>query len=451
MTTSRTRRPFVGTVAAAALVTTVALTLAGCAPGSSGTATTSGGGNASTTLTSKKVVLTIADETGFPLSTDLGKEFTKEHPNVTFKYNLDSYANLTANTPKQLASTSTPDIVRLPIIGDTVKDGLLANLDPYAKAYGWDKWSPGQLAGLRVAKDGSRGTGSLYQLGFGYSVTGIYMNEALAAKLGIASAPTTVADFEKDLATAKAGGVMPIMTGAQDGVVNFVIQSVAYQFVDKAKLLDWEFTKAGASFDIPGMAEGADKVAKWAAAGYFPKDLLATTYADQVTRFGKGEGLFTFNGSWAAADYASKMGVDKVSFFLFPGQEATSPKVAAGTGNTFSISARSKNIDTAAYFFNWVQTNKKARQIAADVTSSPSGGDAAQAQPKAGNKLIQSVFDAYRVVAKDDGQVDFLSNTTAGIYAGSLIPESQLLVSGKVTGKEFVDHVEAFYKNEIAG
>jgi raffinose/stachyose/melibiose transport system substrate-binding protein len=448
------RRSGHGPVALLALAATAALALAGCAPGtsSSTTASASPSGGVGTELTTDTIVLTIADETGFPLSTNLGDAFTKEYPNVTFKYNLDTYANLTANTPKQLASDATPDIVRLPIIGDTVKDGLLLNLDPYAAAYGWDKWSQGELAPLRVEADGkTRGSGPLYQLGFGYSVTGVYQNNTLAKQLGITAFPETIAEFEEQCAIAKAAGITPIMTSGSDGVINFVIQAVIYEYVDQEQMLTWQFNKPGGTFDMPGAAEAAQKVADWAKAGWFAEDVLALTYADQVTRFEAGDGLFTFNGSWAAADYATKMGAENASFFLFPPKEKGGAHVAAGTGNTFSVSANSKNKDAAVFFMNWVQTSDVARQIIADTTSSPSGGDPAQAQPKAGNVLIQQVFDAYGQLAAENGSVDFISNTTAGVYAGSLIPESQLLLAGKVTGAEFTANVQAFYLNEISG
>ena len=54
-------------------------------------------------------------------------------------------------------------------------------------------------------------------------------------------------------------------------------------------------------------------------------------------------------------------------------------------------------------------------------------------------------------IGAENGQVDFMANTTAGIYAGSIIPESQLLVTSQITGKEFVERVQAFYENEIGG
>jgi multiple sugar transport system substrate-binding protein/raffinose/stachyose/melibiose transport system substrate-binding protein len=72
----------------------------------------------STTLTKKPITLTIADETGFPLTDKLAAEFTKQYPNVKFKINRDSFANLTANAPRLMASNSAPDLIRLPTIGD---------------------------------------------------------------------------------------------------------------------------------------------------------------------------------------------------------------------------------------------------------------------------------------------------------------------------------------------
>lgn len=47
---------------------------------------------------------------------------------MKFKINRDSFANLTANSPRLLASNNAPDLIRLPTIGDTVKNKLLLNL-----------------------------------------------------------------------------------------------------------------------------------------------------------------------------------------------------------------------------------------------------------------------------------------------------------------------------------
>ncbi|GHF19121.1 ABC transporter substrate-binding protein [Pseudolysinimonas yzui] len=436
-------------VAAAALIAVAGLTLAGCAPG--GTAGPTESVDVSTELTDEEVVLTIADETGFPVTDELAAAFTEQHPNVTFEITRDTFQNLTANAPRLLASDNPPDLIRLPTIGDTVKDGLLANLDPYFDAYGWDAWPASQLAPLRMTDDGVRGSGSLYQLGLGYSVTGIFMNLALADELGIDAPPETMAEFEEQMQIAKDAGVLPIMAGDSDGVVNFVVQAAMNQFVDKDEFMSWMFNEPGASYDQPGTVEGAELVREWADAGYFPSDINAIDYFTFVTRFSEGEGLFTFNGNWAAAGYQEALG-DDVTFFLVPPVEEGGDHVAMGAANSFSVAAGSDNLNEIVYFLNWIHTDPVARQIIVDVTGASPGGDPSLPLPDVEpGSLIEKALEMSATIGAENGQVDFMANTTAGIYAGSIIPESQLLVTGQITGQEFVERVQAFYEQEIGG
>lgn len=442
------RRAAALAVASTAAVTVLALS--GCAPGASApTATTPT--DVSTELTSEDVTLTIADETGFPVTDKLTAEFTKQHPNVTFEITRDTFQNLTANAPKLLASNEPPDLIRLPTIGDTVKDGLIANLDPYFDAYGWDAWPASQLAPLRMSEDGVRGSGSLYQLGLGYSITGIFMNTALAEQLGIEEPPQTLAELEEDLALAKEAGIVPIVAGDKDGVVNFVVQAAMNQYADKDEFLSWMFNEPGATYATEGNIEGAELVEKWAKAGYFEEDINAVDYFTFVTRFSEGGGLFTFNGNWEAANYQKALGSD-VSFSLVPPAEEGGDHVAMGAANSFSVAAKSDNLDEIVYFLDWIHTDPAARQIIVDVTGASPGGDPALEQPTVeSGSLIEQALAMAAQIGEEDGQVDFMANTTAGIYSGSIIPESQLLVTGKITGEEFVQRVQAFYESEIGG
>jgi multiple sugar transport system substrate-binding protein/raffinose/stachyose/melibiose transport system substrate-binding protein len=221
------------------------------------------------------------------------------------------------------------------------------------------------------------------------------------------------------------------------------------QYADKEKFLDWMFNKPGATYNTPGNVKGAELIRKWADAGYFPSDINAVDYFTFVSRFQDGGGVFTFNGNWEAANYAKKLGKD-VTFFLVPPTEKGGDHVAMGAANSFSVAAKSKHLNEIAYFLNWVHTNDKARQIVVDVTGAAPGGDPAQAQPKVEKgSITEQVLASAAQIAKEDGQVDFMANTTAGIYAGAIIPESQLLVTSKISGQEFVDKVQAFYEQEV--
>ena len=46
----------------------------------------------------------------------------------------------------------------------------------------------------------------------------------------------------------------------------------------------------------PGLA--ATHLEQWIKNGYFPPDINAIEYTDANARFGKGEGVFIFNGDW---------------------------------------------------------------------------------------------------------------------------------------------------------
>lgn len=426
------------------------LGLAGCAPGAAAPEE-SDGVDVSTELTDEEVVLTIADETGFPVTDALTEEFTRQYPNVTFEITRDTFQNLTANAPRLLAGENPPDLIRLPTIGDTVKDGLLANLDPYYDAYGWDAWPASQLSPLRMTEEGVRGSGSLYQLGLGYSVTGVYMNLALAESLGIEEPPATIAEMEEMMEAAKAAGILPIMAGDSDGVVNFVVQALMNQYADQDEFLSWMFNEPGATYATEGNIQGAEKVREWADAGYFPSDINAIDYFTFVTRFSEGEGLFTFNGNWAAAGYQEALG-DDVTFFLAPPVNEGDRFIAMGAANSFSVAAGSDNLNEIVFFLNWIHTNPEARQIIVDITGASPGGDPSLPLPEvAPGSLIEKALEMSAQIGADNGQVDFMANTTAGIYAGSIIPESQLLVTSQITGQEFVERVQAFYEQEIGG
>jgi len=403
----------------------------------------------STKLTKKAITLTIADETGFPLTDKLAEEFSKQYPNVKFKINRDSFANLTANSPRLLASNNAPDLIRLPTIGDTVKNKLLLNLDPYFKAYGWDKWSAAQLSGLRVNSQNVRGSGSLYQLGLGYSITGVFMNLNHAKTLGITAPPQTLAEFEADLALAKAANIIPIMAGDKDGVVNFDVQALINVYGDRQKLSDWIYNVPGATYNTPGAMKGADKIREWADKGYFPSDINAIDYFTFITRFASGEGLFAFNGNWEAANVQKNLGAN-AKFFLFPPVNKGGKHVAMGAANSFSVPTKSKNKDEIVFFLNWIHTNAKARQITLDITGATPGGDPKTALPTvAPGSLIEDGLKMAAQLSKDNGYIDFMANATAGIYANAIIPQSQLLVGSKITGKEFVTLVQESYAKEL--
>ncbi|WDZ83939.1 ABC transporter substrate-binding protein [Micromonospora cathayae] len=431
----------------------VAVAITACSsPGADQAPTGERSGSVSTELGTEPIKLEMYAETGFPLAKALADEFTKQHPNVTFNVREDQFTVIVENAPRVLASDNAPDIIRLPTMVDLVKDGLLANLDPYFTAYGWDRFPASQLVQLRVGEGGRpRGTGSLYGMGLGYSVTGVFYNKDLAARVGMTQPPATIAEFEDLLARAKTAGVQPIMQFNKNTAgINFPHQALQNQFGDPAPIADWIFQKPGATFDTPAALKATETIQKWARAGYFPADANAIDYTAMMGEFQKGNGLFMFNGDWESGNLDKSM-AGKVGFFLFPGETAGARHVAMSAPNTFGIGAKAKNPDAAAFFLNWVHTNDKARQISVTVGGSHPGGPSDLAVPAvAEGSLLAQTLAASQQLGAENGAVDFTANATGGIFAAAITPEMQKLVAGQQTPQGYVKAVQAEYEKELS-
>ena len=398
------------------------------------------------------VALNSYFETGFPLPTELSKEFTKQFPNVTFSIKEDMFATLMENSPRVLSGDNPPDLIRLPSISDLVKDGLLKNLDDYAKAFGWDKYPPAQLAQNRVADGGSpRGEGSLYAMGLNYSMTGIFYNKALAAKVGMSKPPETVAELEDLMAKAKAAGVAPIIIWNKPVVgLTFPLQNLMGSFGDPGAVNDWIFQHKGATIDTPANLTASQHLEQWIKAGYFQDDINSVDYATAMSRFIGGQGLFLFNGDWESGNLDKQM-TNNAGFFLMPPGTAGGKHAAMSAPLTYGIGANAKHADCAAFFLNWVATNPEARKIDVAVGGSNPGGPVDLPLPAVTpGSVTEQTLNAGTIIAKDNGAMDFIANATGAIYAEAWTPELQKMVGGRQTAAPMLKDVQAEYVKELS-
>jgi raffinose/stachyose/melibiose transport system substrate-binding protein len=399
------------------------------------------------------VVLNAYFETGFDLPFKLSDEFTKQYPNVTWKISQDQFSNLMTATPRLLSSDNPPDLIRLPTMVSLVKDGLLKNLDDYVTAFGWDKFPPAQLVQNRVAADGTRGSGSLYAFGLNYSLTGVFYNKQLATQIGMTQPPATVDEFEGLLAKAKTAGLQPIMAWnatASGGGLAFPLQNLMAAYGPTQPINDWIFDKPGSTIDTPTNLTAAQHLEQWIKDGYFPKDANAIEYTDANARFGKGEGVFMFNGDWQNASYDKDL-PGNVGFFVFPSSTAGGSVAAMSAPLTYGIAAKAKNADCAAFFLNWVATNATARQIDVAVGGSNPGGPTDLPVPQgAAGSVTNETLAAGLEVAKSNGAMDFIANATGSIFAQGWTPELQKMVGGKQDAAGLLKAVQAEYEKELA-
>ncbi|SDJ24919.1 ABC transporter substrate-binding protein [Nonomuraea jiangxiensis] len=443
--------------AGAALVIAMGTLAAACAaPGSNSSQPTAAGTSsqsAAPTCGTAPITMSGYFETGFPLAKDLTTEFSKQHPNVTWNIREDQFAVITQNAPRVLADNP-PDLMRLPQVSELVKDNLLKNLDGYAQSFGWDKWPASQLEQLRLGPGGRpRGEGSLYALGLNMSMTGLFYNKKLAARIGMTTPPTTLAELDQALAKAKNAGLTPIVqfNGGATGGLAFPLQNLMASYGPAAPINDWIFQKPGATIDTPSNLQAAQHLEKWIKAGYFQKDVNAVDYATMMSRFIDGQGLFMFNGDWESGNLDKQM-PGNAGFSLMPPAQQGGKLAAMSAPLAFGIAANAKNADCAAFFLNWVATDKQARTIGVDVGGSRPMGPADAYMPEvAADKVTAGTLAAGADIAKNNGAMDFIANATGAIYAKSWTPNLQKLVAGEQTPQGLLKTVQADYAGQLAG
>ena len=398
---------------------------------------------------SEPVTIRILMQSGggpFDLLQNLGDEFSRQFPNVTFEYQRDSFDNLLINGPRLLASDDPPDLVLMPQIVDPAAEGLVLNLDPYFEEFGWHDWSPSQLAQNRVNDQGGRGSGPLYGVGAGYSITGVFYNKEHAAQVGMDAPPASLDELESLMAAAKDNGILPVIS--QSPAI-FPYQAIHNQYVDPADIAGFIFLAPGATIDTPEAIAAAERFERWANEGYLNEDINSLDYASMMARFMDGEGLFMFNGSWEGANLDANMS-GNVGFFLVPPLEADDPPVATGASGTVVVAAEAAHPDVAAFFLDWVHTNPAARQEISDTTGMAPGGSPTLPLPESEPGSIVGLLQEQAAFLASDGvTVDFLANATSGFFSNTLTPEVQRLAGGQTDPESFTRALQEGYEASI--
>lgn len=404
----------------AAVLTGLAATA--CSPGGSGgsannhpTSVSTGAGTARATIT----VATTPESGAFVKA--VIPAFEAKNPNITVKYQDTNYDDYDKSINLALASDQSPDIALLNAVGTTVKDKLVLDLSAYAKAYGWNSVYPSsELAQWQTADGTTLGSGPLYAAPAGFSIVGVYYDKKLAAKDGITAPPATLAEFEADLAKAKAAGDVPIQLGNKQGHASFALQLLGQGADGAGPAGKWVFGQPGSSFDTAGNRAAATTLVTWNKDGYFPAGSAGTDLQGAVDAFGKGQGVFFVDGNWDAAKIDTALGAD-AGFFPFPGANTT----AIGTSVAYAISTKSKHPDAAAAFLDFLHSPEAQTQEFAEGFMPAGGGSVAGA-----SGVKADVVAAWGKVNAANGLVGFNNNATSTMN-DTLTAQTQELLGGK--------------------
>ena len=436
-------------VATAAVASAVALTACGAPGASSGAAPSAAApSSVSTQAPTSPVTITLYDGQGLKGIDDaLIAAFTKKYPTITVEPTYDPDNVTTQNQPRQLAAATPPDLIRVISVSSGVKNNLLTDLDPYAKAYGWDQLPASQLAQFR-ADNGVAGSGALYAKPTGFTMTGLYYDKANAAKIGMTAPPASVEELTTLMGKAKAAGLVPMVVHNKEGGGAFPVQLLLNSMLGPDKVAAWVFNAPGATLDTPEAVKAAQQVADWNKAGYFPEGVNGLDANGADALFASGKAVFFPWGNWDAANLDKTL-PGKVGFIPMPPATAGGQLGAMSDAATaFGIPAKAKNKDAAALFLNFLSSDE-ARQIAVDNGFMPSGTDDQAAPSIPAGSVKNDVVAAFTQVSAAGGQTPFVQNATAGISNQAWTPETQLLLGGKSDPQKYVANIQAKYDSEL--
>lgn len=434
----------VSTLASAALV-------AACAPGSSNTAATStesSAGPVNTAAPTAPVSLKLYDGQGLKAIDDaLIAAFHTKNPNITITPTYDPDNVTTQNQPRQLASQTPPDLIRVISVAAGVKNNQLTNLDSYATAFGWDKLPASQLSQFRADK-GVVGSGSLYAKPSGFTMTGLYYNKKLAEQIGVTAAPKSLDELTALFTKAKSAGLIALATNGKEGGAVFPFQLMINSTMGPKKVADWVFDVPGATIDTPEAVAAATTLQNWNKEGYLPPEVNSVDGPGALGIFQQGKAVFFASGNWDATSLDKTM-AGNVGFWSMPPVTAGGQIAAMSDASTaFGIPAKSTNKDAAAQFLNFLSSDE-ARQIAADNGFMPTGTADQKAPTIKDGSVLTDVTKEFTAVSAAGGQVPFVQNATSGIYNLAWLPETQLLLAGKSTPQQYVTNVQAKYTDQV--
>lgn len=381
----------------------------------------------------------------------LNKKFQEKYPNITIKRVSKSYDDLTTTLALALSGKDGPDVAQTDnarsMMGKFVSAKQLVSLEPWSKAYGWEKnYSKDILGYARYSANGKDfGTGNLYGLPQVGESVGIYYAPSELKKYGL-EPPKTWEDFNKALKTIKDKGGTPLMLGNVEqwpGIHVWGVVEGASEKADTIRTLG--FGNKGASWKTEGNKKAAETLANWAKSGYFNEGYNGLDYDSVWQSFSKKEGVFLIAGSWLAPDLKAAM-KDDVKFILPPKSENMDKiQTTGGTGLPFTISTKAKDKNVAAAYIDFI-TNQDAMKVLSETGNVPINNTASYLGDK--TDITADVLKAFEELTTKGNVLPYM-NYASPTMDKDLGAALQSLLASETTPEKFIETMDAHYNKAI--
>ncbi len=365
----------------------------------------------------------------------------KVNPNFTWEYEYIPSEDLITRIRTLADSNDLPDIFAYESgkpIAELIKGDKIVDIGAeLARTGSTDFVTPAATSLLETLSD----TDTIYDLPLGLNVEGFWYNKALFEQAGV-EVPATMDEFEAVLKTLYDAGIQPLAAAGASGetweatrIVNAItVRTVGNDAMKKAA--DGE-----ARYTDPGYAAAAQKVADWAAAGYFGEDVNTVTTNAAGHMLMNGHAAIFYNGSWFAGSLNSednKAGKDGIGFFNIPVADPSISDIDSYSMNCGTVLCFDKAgyDDGAAWFMKYFVEH--IGDAAMETEGTVKGYTySAQADNMSGyTKLVldeigkaQSAFTWYEAMMDTEVSKTALENV-------------QLLLTGGMTGEEYMTSIQ---------
>ena len=367
-------------------------------------------------------------------------ELTKAYTKVKFSTSYAPTDQVQTSVRTQLGAGNAPDIhVVYPGNGSAMsmaqiaKANLLADLSDQA----WTKNIPDNF------KNAFQTDGKTYIYSAGSSVIGAIYNKKVFTDAGVTDLPTTWTEFLAVCEKIKQAGKVPIALGAQ---TPWITQLITYALVPstvyaKNPDFDKEMASGKASFADSGWADAFEMYLDLQKRGYFNDNPNGTTFEQATSMVATGEAGMAIQVSAVLPDFRkAATNADDLSMFPVPGADtADGVWIPAGVVVGLGVSARSKNLDAAKAFIEFLGEQKNINAWAEAVACVPLVQDS--------SSKIDPVLESFLPYLKDDKAVPFMDQAwpNAEVQPAHFAVVQELL-GGKTTIPEALKKLDDTYR-----
>lgn len=370
-------------------------------------------------------------------------KFHDENPTIVIDRTTKTLDDLKLVLKMAVESGTGPDIMQVnqgeADMGVFVKAGLLVDLTATAKVKKWNSIFSDSALKLMGYKGKTYGVSSTAE------IVGFFYNKGIFEKLGL-KIPQTFSELQATLDKVKKAGYTPINFGNLDGWTGIHEWSgIQHVLTTRNELDDMMSGTKGTFWMASANIKAAETLQAWVKAGYFSKNFAAIGYDDSAASFMRGDSALMFTGNWLQGEF-SKIENFKVGFFLMPTDKAANLKAIGAPGIPFCVSSKSKNVDAAIKFLDFLSRKDIAKLWASELMLPAVGIN--ESDVTGSDDLFKDIVKAYKKAVDGDAIGYYIDWVTPTFY-DTTSAAVQKLMALEMTPQDFVKSLDADYAKFI--